>query len=136
MMNSMTHTMLTPILRKIPNSQQALLGCDLNLDLLQIDEKSRVSNFFETMLSHNFYPQITRPTRFSDRKGTLIDNIYLKSNHTQSQTSSYILATCISDHLPCLLKLNLKQAKPKNPTSVTIRKACPDSHKKNDRLCQ
>ena len=42
---------ITPILRKIPNSQQALLGCDLNLDLLQIDEKSRVSNFFETMLS-------------------------------------------------------------------------------------
>ena len=121
---------ITPILRKIPNSQQALLGCDLNLDLLQIDEKSRVSNFFETMLSHNFYPQITRPTRFSDRKGTLIDNIYLKSNHTQSQISSHILATCISDHLPCLLKLNLKQAKPKNPTSVTIRKACPDAHKK------
>ena len=82
------------------------------------------------MLNHNFYPQITRPTRFSERKGTLIDNIFLKSNHTQSKASSYILATCISDHLPCLLKLNLKQVKPKNPTTVTIRKACPDAHNK------
>ena len=121
---------ITPILRKIPHSQQALLACDLNLDLLQIDEKSRISNFFEAMLNHNFYPQITRPTRFSERKGTLIDNIFLKSNHTQSKASSYILATCISDHLPCLLKLNLKQVKPKNPTTVTIRKACPDAHNK------
>lgn len=82
------------------------------------------------MLSHGLYPQITRPTRFSERKGTLIDNIYLKSSHPQSNSSSFILATCISDHLPCLLKLNLKQSKPKNPSSITIRKACPDAHNK------
>ena len=35
------------------------------------------SSFFDTVISHSLYPQITRPTRFT-RNGTLIDHLFFR----------------------------------------------------------
>ena len=81
---------------------------DFNIDLLQIRNKPKVNEFFETLISSGLIPKITLPTRFSRNSATLIDNAICKMSHNFSNTSSYILTNRISDHQPCVLFLNYK----------------------------
>ena len=68
-----------PSLKKVDssNSDVALCG-DFNVDLLEINTKSSVSDIFDMFTEFSFFPKITVPTRLSRRKGTLIDNVYCK----------------------------------------------------------
>ena len=59
------------------------------------------------MISHSFYPKITLPTRLSNNRGTLIDNIYCKLSSKSINSSSGILISGLSDHLPYFLSINL-----------------------------
>ena len=80
------------------NSDIVLAG-DFNLDLLKINARTSFSNFLDTVISHSFYPQITLPTRLSERNGTLIDNFYCKLSPSCNPTSG-ILIKKFSDHQP------------------------------------
>ena len=42
----------------------------------KIHHRPIFNEFFDTIVSHSFYPQITLPTRFTDRSCTLIDNFF------------------------------------------------------------
>ena len=54
---------------------------DSNINLLLINENNHCSSFFECILSSEYLPYITLPTRISDNS-TLIDNIiYNKQRH-------------------------------------------------------
>ena len=57
------------------NSEIILAG-DYNKDLLQINRKRIVGEFFDLLTSHSFYPQNTLPTRLSTMRATFIDNIF------------------------------------------------------------
>ena len=57
--------------------QNLILAGDYNINMLKINEHEHCSNFFDMLTSFSLFPQITFPTRFSDRKGTLIDNFFL-----------------------------------------------------------
>ncbi len=65
-----------PYLKKVDtsNSDVALCG-DYNVDLLEINTKSNVSDIFDMFTEFSFFPKITLPTRLSRKKGTLIDNV-------------------------------------------------------------
>ena len=54
--------------------------------------------FLEQLFNHNFTPQITLPTRITEKTATLTDNIFV-NDQTQMYNSGNI-ATSISDHLP------------------------------------
>jgi len=82
------------------NSTQVVLVGDFNFDLLKIHEKDHVNNFFETMLNNGFFPKITLPTRITEQTATLIDNCFVKSLNSLSNTTSGILYQNISDHQP------------------------------------
>ena len=69
------NTMLTSLDRS--NSEIILAG-DCNNNLLKIHDRPIFNEFFDTIVSHSFYPQITLPTRFTDRSYTLIDNFFCK----------------------------------------------------------
>ena len=57
------------------------------------------SNWSQSLIKYNNYtPQITLPTRITDRSATLTDNIFLNTQ-CHKQTSGNI-TTSISDHLP------------------------------------
>ena len=71
----------------------------MNIDLLKINERKVFNEYFDSMISHGFSPCITLPTRFSKRSATLIDN---------GDTSSGILFSAISDHLPRFVCLSTK----------------------------
>ena len=82
------------------DSPNLLITGDFNLNLLAINERTKFQEYFDLFVTNALYPKITLPTRFSSKSATLIDQIFCKHNqHTQSSTSGIIL-TQISDHLP------------------------------------
>ena len=88
------------------NSDVVLAG-DFNLDLLKINARTSFSNFLDTVISHSFYPQITLPTRLSERNGTLIDNFYFKLSSNCNPKSGILIKT-FSDHQPYVTFLHNK----------------------------
>ena len=52
-----------------------ILAGGYNINLLKLNEDELISDFFD-LTSHSMYPQITLPTIFSERHGTLIDNLF------------------------------------------------------------
>ena len=93
---------LEPILSDLINTNSEVLICgDYNINLLKINSESHFSYFFDTMLIHSFFLQITFPTRVNNSSGaTLIDNIFCKLSSITLQTKAGIMLTDISDHLP------------------------------------
>ena len=54
-----------------------ILAGDYDINLLKLNEDELISDFFDLLTSHSMYPKITLPTRFSERHGTLIDNLFM-----------------------------------------------------------
>ena len=62
-------------------------------------------------MAQSFYSQITLPTRFSDRNCTLIDNFLCKLTRSFLPSTSGILISRISDHLPYFIFLDFIKSK-------------------------
>ena len=110
------NTMLTSLDRS--NSEIILAG-DCNINLLKIHDRPMFNEFFDTIVSLSFYPQITLPTRFTDRSCTLIDNFFCKLSSLQ--TAAGIITTDISDHLPYCMSLKVPIVKDQHPEYVYIK---------------
>ncbi len=53
----------TPILNKLEkNYTEVILGGDFNVDLLKINDKNIISEYFDMLINNSFYPKITVPT--------------------------------------------------------------------------
>ena len=93
---------LQNVLNKIQTKTKfSVLAGDFNLNLIKYSKTTDISQFPEIILSHNFMPQITLPTRVTGRTATLIDNILIKSY--KNKCTSGNTTTSISDHLPQFL---------------------------------
>ena len=93
---------LQNVLNKIQTKTKfSLLAGDFNLNLIKYSKTTDINQFPEIILSHNFMPQITLPTRVTGRTATLIDNILIKSY--KNKCTSGNTTTSISDHLPQFL---------------------------------
>ena len=97
------HGCILAILTK--SKSDVIIAGDFNIDMLKINENNHVSNFFNTVTSHTFFPKITLPTRFSDRNCTLIDNFLCKLSPTMINSKAGILMNNLSDHLPCVINI-------------------------------
>ena len=86
------------------NSDIIIAG-DFNINLLKINEKNIVGEFFDMLISNSFYPHITLPTRFSNNNGTLID-MFCRIHKYAKQPKSGILTKQLSDQQPCFTFLN------------------------------
>ena len=75
---------------------------DFNINLLDIDGHIPSSEFLETMYSSSFFPLITKPTRVTVAKSTLIDNIFINDDSTVQCVHCLIgiFFTWITDHFP------------------------------------
>ncbi len=84
-----------------------LLG-DLNINLLEHTSHQPTNNFLNTMQALNYFPHISRPTRFPDNptlgQPSLLDHIW--TNYTPLSISG-IIHHPISDHLPIFLNISL-----------------------------
>ena len=82
-----------------------LLG-DYNLNLLAHFRHQDTSKFLDLLYSSMFLPLITHPTRITERKASLIDNIF--TNDPLSQSVSGLFINDISDHLPIFSLISRK----------------------------
>ena len=78
------------------NKTLVLLG-DFNIDLLKFDSKPEVIKFLDILSSYLLKPYITLPTRITNNTKSLIDNIFISSNHYSTSSGNFL--TGISDHL-------------------------------------
>ena len=81
------------------NTQLILAGY-FNINLLKLNDNEIYSNFFDTLVSHSLYPQITLPTRFSRTHGTLIENLFCKLSKYTLESTAEMLTKKFSDHQP------------------------------------
>ena len=83
---------ITPLLTYLKScNSEVIIAGDCNINLLKVNKIELFSEFCD-VLSTRFYPKITLPTRFSNSKGTLIDNFFCKlSNATMTTTSGILI---------------------------------------------
>ena len=101
---------MNTLLEKLTSENKPIITGDFNLNLIKYMQNTGVNQFLENILSNNFIPQITLPTRITEKTATLIDNIFTNSYKHNSNCLSGNITTFISDHLPqFLITENLKQ---------------------------
>ena len=83
-------------LKKYKSKHILLLG-DANVDLIRYDDDANAQELINITASYGFAPIISRPTRITDHRATLIDHIY--TNDIHEVTKSGIVTLDISDHL-------------------------------------
>jgi len=96
---------LSEIFHDLRNFTEIYIAGDFNLDLLKFRENAGTNSFLEFMISNNYFPKITLPTRITHQKGTLIDNYYVKMSENSSKFTSGVITSQISDHLPYFLDI-------------------------------
>ena len=69
---------------------------DYNIGLLKVKRNKHYCEYFDEIISQDFIPKITLPTRISEHSCTLIDNIF--TSNIDERESSGILLNQISDH--------------------------------------
>ena len=75
-----------------------VLAGDYNINLLKHDVHMETINFVNNLYANFSMPVICRPTRFTERSVTLIDNII--TNDFDEDCVAGIMIVDISDHLP------------------------------------
>ena len=87
-------------------NNKTIIAGDFKINLLEHNQHTPTNNFLSMMQSSNYFPHISRPTRFPDDNSTaspsLLDHIW--TNFTDP-SSSGILFSPLSDHLPVFLNL-------------------------------
>ena len=82
----------------------SLISGDFNFDLFSMESNTSTHTFFTTLLSHGFFPTISRTTRSSHHSCSLIDNIFC--NDLSKVMHSGIILSDLSDHFPIFSSLN------------------------------
>ncbi len=88
------------------NSNDIIFTVDYNIDLLKINEKHKISDYFVMLMEHSFYPKTTVPTRLTNTKGTLIDNVLCKLSEVTLNITTSVLINRFSDHKPYFMLLD------------------------------
>ncbi len=112
----------TTLLKLETNNKEVILAGDFNIDLLKLNEKNILSEYFDMITSNSFYPKITVPTRLINNHGTLIDNFLCKLSENTLDTTSGVLTKKLSDHQPYFIVLNNVLIKDSPPVYVKINK--------------
>ena len=111
-----------------PAKYQILAG-DYNLNLLKFSESEKNGNFFDVLVSQDFAPLITMPTRLAEMGAcTLIDNIFFRSPPSLptpiQHVTTRILTNSFSDHFACVASLDIMHKIFVLPKSVSRRNFC------------
>ena len=93
---------------------------DFNIDLLKINEREKFQDYFDLFVSRGLFPTISLPTRFSRRNCTLIDQSFTNVFQNSDNSSSGILVSCLSDHLPHFSLLDILSRKRTSKKFVKI----------------
>ena len=80
-------TEFSSLLRSVKHSHSSVFICgDFNINLLSINSNSHFADYFDSVISSEFFPKITLPTQIQDNSTTLIDLIW--SNNLEENIKS------------------------------------------------
>ena len=98
--NNMLKTILETISKDtfLSKAEEVVLMGDYNINLIQYENHPQTLRYLDILLTNNFMPHITLPSRITNTSSTLIDHIH--SNSKQGSFISGIIYSCISDHMP------------------------------------
>ena len=71
---------------------------DFNINLLDINSKEHVNEYYESICSRGFFPKITLPTKSQPPSFSLIDNIPTDDIDKTNNSTSGLLINDLSDH--------------------------------------
>ena len=109
--NDFSEAMSKLLIKVSKEKKPCYLAGDFNMNLLQLENKPEIENYFDMITNQNFTPLITYPTRITNKSKTLIDNIF--TNEFSSNIVSGNLTVGISDHIPqfTLIPTNISKIK-------------------------
>ena len=114
-------TEFEPILLKLgKDKSETIIAGDFNIDLLKVNARQTIGNYFDTFCTNGFYPKITLPTRFSQNSCSLIDQLYIKISSSTRVTTAGIIMSNISDHQPYFIVLDQIKSEQISPKTVLI----------------
>ena len=90
-------------LSKLSSNKLLLIMCDFNVNLLDFSSHTQTSDFVNNFFSHSLLPCIHHPTRVSEHRASIIDNIY--TNATNANIVSGNILMQITDHFPLFMIL-------------------------------
>ncbi len=91
-------------------------------DIPVINDKQIISEYFNTLISHSFYPKKTVPTRLTNNNGTLIDIFLCKLTEATLDSMTGVIIKKFSDHQPYFILLNKVQTIDSPPVYIKITK--------------
>ena len=98
-----------------------MLACDQNYDLLKCEKHKPTNNFLSFLLSNEFVPYISKPTRVTHNTCTLIDGIYVHAkNKAIAKSKSVVIVDGMSDHYPCFLSYTMKTERIPNKSKEIV----------------
>ena len=122
-MNSFQTRMESTLLKINMEKSQAFVCGDFNIDGLKAAANRPTSDFYNCLMTNNFLPCITLPTRITDSTMTLIDNIL--SNTNARSTFEVMLSgniySDISDHLPNFIIVSTGKSTSPKPERRKVR---------------
>ena len=86
------------LLSKLPSNKLLFVMGDFNVNLLDYASHIPTGDFVNNLFSHSLLPCIHHPTRVSEQRGSIIDNIY--TNATNANITSGNILMQITDHFP------------------------------------
>ena len=111
-----------------------MIGSDHNLDFLKCVKHKATDEFISALSEQGYVPTILKPTRVTHQSSTLIDNIFIKGVSVFNY-DSFVLVDELSDHYPCVLRLENKVKTKHCNRFITKRKLNDDVYfKLNQRL--
>ena len=79
---------LNEIFDSLKNYKFVVVIGDFNINLLKFKENVAINDFLDSIMASGYLPKITVPTRLTQRRGTLIDNIFVKLSNNNSSTTA------------------------------------------------
>ena len=94
------------IIQQIKESNnETIIGIDQNIDFLNINENKHSPDLYNTLISLEILPAITKPTLITQSAATSLDNIYLSKNLMKDMQANLLIED-FSDHLQYIVSLN------------------------------
>ena len=96
---------LTKTLNVIKKEKKnVIITGDFNYNLLNYQRDDKTTNFLSVMIENFYLPHVIGPTRITDKKPSLIDNIFF--NNINKNCVSGNLTYKLSDHLPSFMLID------------------------------
>jgi exonuclease III len=80
----------------------SIISGDFNYNLFNINHHQETENYFSSLVAFGYNPMVTKATRITSHSCTLLDHIWTNYSNSHNESTTFIIITDITDHLPVL----------------------------------